>query len=178
VYGESLGARGLEATFGDLAGLLAGTDAALLAGPPHTNPVWREVVAGRDPASPVWRPVHPDPAAGVRFAQRPVELSSRSPHPRVVYLQNASDPVVWWSPELLWREPEWLAGPHGPDVSGAVRWFPVVTFWQVTVDLVRSTRAPSGHGHSYHDCLADAWAALLRPSGWTDEDTVRLRARL
>jgi uncharacterized membrane protein len=172
VYGESLGARGLEVTFGDLAGLLAGTDAALLAGPPYSNPVWQEVVEQRDPGSPVWRP---DRQAGaVRFGQRPADLAGPLP-PRVVYLQNASDPVVWWSPELLWREPEWLAGARGPDVSGAVRWFPVVTFWQVTVDLVASTKVPSGHGHSYQGSVADAWAALIPPPGWTDAATDQLR---
>ena len=183
VYGESLGARGLELTFQDLVGLRAGTDAALLAGPPHTNPIWQELVAQREPDSPVWRPARP---AGetVWFGQSSADLiGAGRPAPEVVYLQNATDPVVWWSPELLWREPEWLAGgsgagARGPDVSGSVRWFPVVTFWQVTVDLVTSTQVPSGHGHSYHGSVADGWAALLAPPGWTGADTARLRAEL
>lgn len=144
VYGESLGARGVEVSFGDLSGLLAGVDAALLAGPPHSNPVWRELAdGGREPEHPLWRP-----------------------HPRVGYLQNATDPVVWWNPELLWRRPAGLP----------TDWLPVVTFWQVTVDLVRSTSAPPGYGHSYQGDIADAWAELAPPAGWTGADTDRLRA--
>ncbi|MPZ26962.1 MAG: hypothetical protein GEV12_11225 [Micromonosporaceae bacterium] len=144
VYGESLGAWGLEAAFEDLDGLLAGTDRAVLAGPPHSNPIWQEVTGDRAPDHPIWQP-----------------------DPRMVYLQNASDPVVAWSPELLWRAPD-----------APVRWLPMVTFWQVTVDLMTSTKAPPGHGHSYQGGIAVAWAELLAPPGWTDADTARLRAEL
>jgi uncharacterized membrane protein len=178
VYGESLGAHGTEAAFGDLDELLAGTDGALLAGPPNTNPIWQDVVGERDPGSPVWQPVY-EGGEAVRFAQGGDDLSAEEgDRPRVVYLQNASDPIVWWSPELLYEKPAWLDGSRGPDVSGAMQWFPVVTFWQVTVDLITSTKAPSGHGHSYHESVADGWAALLAPPGWTDADTARLRPLL
>jgi uncharacterized membrane protein len=176
-YGESLGAHGIETAFGDLADLTADVDAVLLAGPPHSNPIWRRVTDGRDPGSPAWRPVY-DGGELVRFAQRAADLAGGAEPPRVVYLQNASDPIVWWSPELLYRPPEWLNGDRGPDVSDAVRWLPVVTFWQVTVDLVGSTAAAPGHGHSYRGAIVDAWAELVPPPGWSDADTARLRARL
>jgi uncharacterized membrane protein len=176
VYGESLGAHGTEAAFGDLDELLSGVDGALLAGPPHSNPIWREVTGERDAGSPIWQPTY-DEGGAVRFGQYAPDLSGAGSS-RLVYLQNASDPIVWWSPELLYREPEWLDGARGPDVSGAMRWFPVVTFWQVTVDLITSTSAPDGHGHSYHGSIADGWAALVAPPGWTDTDTDRLRAAL
>jgi uncharacterized membrane protein len=176
LYGESLGAHAIEGAFGELEDLVSSVDAAVLAGPPHTSPIWREVTEARDPDSPAWRPVY-DGGGEVRFGQAGADLSAGGP-PRVVYLQNASDPIVWWSPELLYREPEWLEGTRGPDVSAAMRWFPVVTFWQVTVDLVTSTDAPPGHGHSYHGSVADAWAAVVAPEGWTAADTARLRARL
>jgi uncharacterized membrane protein len=177
VYGESLGAHGTEAAFGDLDELLAETDGALLAGPPHTNPIWQQVVDERDPDSPMWQPVY-EGGEAVRFAQAAADLSAEGDRPRVVYLQNASDPIVWWSPELVYRKPAWLDGARGPDVSGAMQWFPVVTFWQVTVDLIMSTKAESGHGHSYHESVADGWAALVAPPGWTDADTGRLRPLL
>lgn len=178
VYGESLGAHGTEAAFGDLDELLAETDGALLAGPPNTNPIWQDVVGERDPDSPVWQPVY-EGGEAVRFAQGADDLSAEpGDQPRVVYLQNASDPIIWWSPELLYRKPAWLDGSRGPDVSGDMQWLPVVTFWQVTVDLVTSTKASSGHGHSYHESVADGWAALLAPPGWTDADTARLRPLL
>jgi uncharacterized membrane protein len=174
VYGESLGAHGIETAFGELEKLVAGTDGALLVGPPHTNPIWRQVTGGRDSGSPVWRPVY-NGGETVGFAQDAGDLSAEGDHPRVLYLQNASDPIVWWSSELLYREPQWLDGARGPDVSAAMRWLPVVTFWQVTVDGITSTMAPPGHGHSYRDSIADAWAALAPPAGWTDADTDRLR---
>lgn len=177
VYGESLGAHATETAFGDLDELLAGTDGALLAGPPHINPIWQEVVGERDPDSPMWQPVYGGGEA-VRFAQASADLSAEGDRPRLIYLQNASDPIVWWSPDLLYDKPEWLDGSRGPDVSGAMQWFPVVTFWQVTVDLITSTKAPSGHGHSYHESVADGWAALVAPPGWTDADTARLRPLL
>src|SRR5690606_36863466 len=92
------------------------------------------------------------------------------------YLQNATDPVVWWSPQLLYQEPAWLEESRGSGVSGAMRWYPLVTFWQVTVDTVTSTTVPPGHGHNYRESIADAWAAMLDPPGWTDGDTARLRS--
>lgn len=175
VYGESLGAYGIERAFGDLESLLAGVDAAVLAGPPHGNPIWEEVIESRDPDSPVWRPVG---AEQVAFMQSGDEPNSTVDDPRVVYLQNATDPIVWWSPDLLYREPAWLDGERGPDVSGAMQWFPAVTFWQVSVDMLTSTKAPAGHGHSYYESLADAWAMLIAPPEWTDADTERLRPLL
>lgn len=177
VYGESLGAHGTEAAFGELSELVAGVDGALLAGAPHSNPIWREVTYARDPDSPVWKPSY-DQGSTVRFVQGSADLAGTADRPQVVYLQNASDPIVWWSPELLYREPEWLDGARGPDVSGAMRWYPVVTFWQVSADMVTSTGVPSGHGHSYRESIADGWAALVAPPGWTDDDTASLRAVL
>jgi uncharacterized membrane protein len=37
---------------------------------------------------------------------------------------------------------------------------------------------PDGHGHTFQADIADAWAAILQPPGWTPEDTLRLRAVL
>jgi len=178
VYGESLGSHGIESAFGDLAGLLAATDGALLVGPPHSNPIWNAVRERGTPEAPPWRPAVT--GAPVSFAAGAGELPvpAGDGGPEVVYLHHASDPVVWWSPELLYREPEWLDGQRGPDVSGRMRWLPVVTFWQVTVDLIRSTKAPPGHGHVYRESIADGWAALVPPPGWTGADTAALRDRL
>jgi uncharacterized membrane protein len=96
--------------------------------------------------------------------------------PRVLFLQNASDPVVWWSPDLLLQRPDWLREPRGPGVSRSMSWYPVVTFWQVTADLVEANRVPPGAGHRYGTLVADAWAAIAPPPGWTATDTGRLRA--
>ena len=50
---------------------------------------------------------------------------------RVLFLQHPSDPIVWWSPDLLFSKPDWLAEPAGTDRTSAMRWYPIVTFWQV-----------------------------------------------
>ena len=56
-----------------------------------------------------------------------------------------------------------------------MRWYPLVTFWQITADLANAERVPPGHGHGYGALVADAWAAVVPPEGWTDADTRRLR---
>jgi uncharacterized membrane protein len=53
VFGESLGAFGVENTYGDLGGLTAMAQGALLIGPVGSNPIWREITARRDPGTPV-----------------------------------------------------------------------------------------------------------------------------
>ncbi len=93
----------------------------------------------------------------------------------MVYLQHASDPVVWWSPNLLLHAPDWLREPRGADVSPSMRWLPWVTFWQVSADLAFSTGVPDGHGHVYKAEYVDAWAAVAQPDGWTTQDTGHLR---
>jgi uncharacterized membrane protein len=54
---------------------------------------------------------------------------------RMAYLQYASDPLTFFSVRLLYREPEWMRDPRGPDVSPALRWFPVVTMLQLAADM-------------------------------------------
>ena len=93
-------------------------------------------------------------------------------------MQNSSDPVVYWNPNVLWKKPQWLSGERGPDVTPAMQWYPVVTFWQTTVDAVFANKVPTGHGHVYKSGAVDGWAALAPPPGWTVGDTVRLRALL
>lgn len=93
----------------------------------------------------------------------------------MVYLQNASDPVVWWSSDLFLHRPQWLEAPLGPDITPAIRWFPVVTFWQTSVDMAVSYGVEAPHGHRYGAGPVDGWAAIVPREGWTGEDTERLR---
>src|SRR5205807_1983064 len=118
VFGESLGAFGGSAAFSDIADLLARTDGALFAGPPNSTELWRTLTNERAAGSPERLPIYGD-GQTVRFAAsgsdlRPADGSLRAP--RIVFLQHASDPIVWWSPKLIWREPDWLREPRGPDV--------------------------------------------------------------
>ncbi|MGY1695627.1 alpha/beta hydrolase [Geodermatophilus sp. SYSU D00814] len=178
VFGESLGTFGGEAAFSGLADVENRTDGVVWAGPPNVNELWRGLVADREEGSPEWLPVYEE-GRTVRFADEAPDLGAPEgpwEDPRVVYLQNASDPIVWWSPRLLSERPDWLRGERGPDVSDDVVWLPFVTFWQVTADLVFSTGVPDGHGHKYQADYVDAWAQVAQPPGWTDADTDRLRS--
>ncbi|WP_234102052.1 DNA polymerase III subunit gamma and tau [Streptomyces venezuelae] len=179
VTGESLGAYAVEASFEGADDLLASTDGALLMGAPNFSPISREIRRDRDPGSPVWRPQYRG-GTRIRFAQFPetdlARPASAWGHPRAVYLQNASDPVVWWSPDLLLSRPAWLDEPLGPDITPEISWFPFVAFWQTSVDMAVSYGVDAPHGHRYGAGAVDGWAAVLPPPGWTDADTRRLRA--
>lgn len=178
VFGESLGAFGAEAAFSGVDDIRNRTDGMLLVGPPNSSPLWSEFVSERDPGTDEVLPIYED-GTTVRFAGRPADLSappSRWDFPRVVYLQHASDPVVWWSPRLALNRPAWLTEKRGRDVLPSMRWYPFVTFWQLTADLVYSLDVPPGHGHDYGTEEVDAWAEIAPPAGWTDQDTARLKA--
>ncbi|MFD4431748.1 alpha/beta-hydrolase family protein, partial [Nocardia sp. NPDC058497] len=180
VFGESLGSFGGEAAFAGIQDMAARTDGVLFVGPTATNPVWRDATARRDPGSPQWLPIYRD-GHTVRFiADAPDLARPDAPwgSPKVVYLQHASDPITWWTPQLLFQKPDWLREERGPDVLPSTRWIPVVTFLQVSADMAVSTDVPDGHGHTFHADIADAWAAILSPAGWTPADTERLRAIL
>jgi uncharacterized membrane protein len=177
VFGESLGTFGGEAAFSGLADIVNRTDGVLWAGPPNFNELWRQLVADRESGSPEWRPVVDD-GRTARFADEPGDLKQPAgtwQTPRLAYLQNASDPIVWWTPQLILNHPDWLRGTRGPDVSQSMVWIPFVTFWQVTADLVFAVNVPDGHGHKYSADYADGWADVAQPPGWTDADTQRLR---
>jgi uncharacterized membrane protein len=176
VFGESLGSLGSEAAFRDLDDLRARTDGALWLGPTNANPLWRRLEAGREPGTPEVLPIYGEGTA-VRFASRPDDLARPPdswPPPRVVYIQNPSDPVTWWSPGLLFAEPDWLKEPPGYDVQPTMRWFPVVTFLQVTADLALAQRARVAHGHYFHGATVAGWAAVTQPPGWTPARSVEL----
>nr|MCH9815434.1 alpha/beta-hydrolase family protein [Actinomycetes bacterium] len=87
-------------------------------------------------------------------------------------------PITWWNPDLLFSKPDWLREPRGYDVLSSVRWIPVVTFLQVSADMAIAVDVPDGHGHRYEKNVANAWAAVLQPPGWTPEKTERLRGLL
>jgi uncharacterized membrane protein len=59
-----------------------------------------------------------------------------------------------------------------------MRWYPIVTFWQVSADLTDADRVPVGHGHHYGERALDGWVAVAPPDGWTPADTDRVRRAL
>lgn len=179
VFGESLGAYGSSSTFADLQEVLDQTDGALWQGPPNASPFWQHYTDQRDPGSREVQPVY-DNGLHLRWANEPSALSLPSTWqaPRAVFLQNASDPVVWWSPQVLIHRPQWMAQPRGPGVLDWVPWLPVVTFAGLTGDMINSQGVPAGHGHVYGTDPVYAWAAILQRPGWTAQDSDRLAAAL
>ena len=182
VFGESLGSFGTESAFTSPRNLLSNVDGAVLVGPTFVNPLHGRLTRDRDPGSPVWRPVV-NGGQSVRFAVAPSDLTDVALYPegkdwtepRVVYLQNSSDPITYFDPALLVSKPAWLEGERGPDVSDDMIWMPVVTFWQVAADMAFSMGVPAGHGHRYGANVVDGWVQIFAPSEWSDADTAALR---
>lgn len=179
VYGESLGSQGSEEAFEGLADLRDKVDGALWVGPPNSNRLWRQFVDRRDPGSPEVAPVYADGLV-VRFADDASDLGPADTWraPRIAYLQHPSDPIVWWSADLIFTRPDWLREPRGADVSTQMRWAPFVTFWQVTADLTNAQGVVDGHGHRYGTLVLDGWLAVAAPPGVTPEEVERIRMSL
>jgi uncharacterized membrane protein len=181
VVGESLGSYGAENAFSGEYDMRNRTGGAVFAGPPEFNTLYREFVSDRDEGS---REIAPEYRDGrtVRFTDDPGQAIAPATEPwdgpRVLYLLHASDPVVWWTPELMYARPTWLEQQRGDDVVDAMRWIPFVTFWQVTADLPFATNVPDGHGHVYRSQYVDAWAHVLQPPDWDADRAEQLRALL
>lgn len=184
LYGESLGSMAGQGAFDWLPDISRmGFSSVLWVGPPNASPLWRAITQRRDPRTPEVEPRY-DNGRTVRFSQGTdaARILSDTKAPwegtRVLFLQHPSDPVVWWSPDLLFTRPDWLQEPPGHDRTASMRWYPIVTFLQVFADLTNAQSVPHGHGHNYGEFVLDGWAAVAPPQGWTPEDTERIRTAL
>ena len=178
VAGESLGTFGAEAAFTGENDLANRTSGALFAGPPNFNTLFREFTDHRDPGSPEVQPIYQD-GRTVRFSNDPTTGIPPAGQPwagsRILYMMHPSDPIVWWSPHLIFSEPSWISEPPGKDVLKTIFWVPFVTFWEVTADLPFSTGVPPGHGHKYTAEYVDGWNAVMHPAGLTGQQLASLR---
>ena len=180
VFGESLGSFGAEAAFSGEYDLNNRTSGALFVGPPNFNPMYRGFIDDRDSGSREIEPVYRDGRI-IRFttrAERPPPQDRPWPDSRVLYLQHASDPVTWWSTDLLLSRPDWLEEPRGDDVPDGMRWMPLVTFLQVSGDLAAAFSTQPAHGHNFSGEHAAAWVNIVQPDDWSPEITARLRRAL
>ncbi len=181
LFGLSLGALNSErsADVWDIVG--DPIHGALWSGPPFRSDTWQWVTAQRDRGTPAWLPVFRDGAV-VRFTNQHNTLADHDAEwgPfRIVYLQYASDPITFFEPRSVYREPQWMSGPRGPDVSPSLRWFPVVTTLQLAADIAAAETAPIGYGHAYAtEHYIDAWHALTEPDGWDALEIERLKAEI
>lgn len=180
LYGLSLGALSSEQSAELFEVIGDPYQGALWAGPPFPSRIWRKMTADRNPGTPAWLPRFRD-GSYVRFTSQKNVLPEAGDHwgpMRIVYLQYASDPVTFYDPYSLYRQPAWMAVPRGPDVSPDFQWYPVVTFLQLTLDMAMATTAPMGLGHVYAgEHYIDPWIAVTDVQDWNDADIARLKEK-
>ncbi|WP_206028514.1 alpha/beta hydrolase [Thalassoroseus pseudoceratinae] len=177
VHGLSLGALGAEGSADVYTIFEDPIQGAVFSGTPFPSVRWQQLVRTRNEGSPIWLPKFRDSRL-VRFTSQKNALEPEKAWGplRVAYIQYASDPMVWFSPELAWRQPDWLIGKRGPDVSPQLRWYPIVTFLQAAYDMPMATSVPLGFGHNYSpSSYIDAWNAVTTPNDWTEEMSQRLK---
>jgi uncharacterized membrane protein len=181
LYGLSLGALSSELSTELFEVLGDPYHGALWSGPPFQSSGWRSITNRRNPGTPEWLPRCRD-GSFVRFTsqENALDIPDAKWGPlRIVYLQYASDPITFFDYHSLYREPDWMKAPRGPDVSPELRWYPVVTFLQLALDMAMGTTTPMGYGHVYApEHHVDAWMEVTNVQGWTPADVERLKAKL
>lgn len=181
LHGLSLGAMNSDLSADLFQVIRDPFDGAFWAGPPFTARSWSQLTARREADSPAWLPRFRDGAV-VRFTAQENHLHDFETEwgpPRIAFLQYASDPITFFEPQSLYRPPEWMNDPRGPDVSPRLEWYPVVTFLQLTLDMMTATVTPMGHGHVFAPGhYIDGWVGVTEPEGWDAADIARLDAML
>jgi uncharacterized membrane protein len=154
-------------------------DGAFWAGPPFPSAFWNYVQNQRNPGTP-W--VLPEIGDGslIRYASHTADASEAAAgwgDMRIVFLQYSSDPVVFYDPRSLWRAPPWMRDPPAEDMTDNFIFMPIVTQFQLALDMALSFGAPPGHGHAYYarDYI-EPWVQVTAPADWSNEDTARLMA--
>ncbi|MEO0989774.1 MAG: alpha/beta-hydrolase family protein [Pseudomonadota bacterium] len=152
---------------------------ALWAGPPFSSSFWNYVQNERNEGSPWVLPTVGDGSL-VRYASHYADASEATSEwgdMRIVFLQYSSDPIVFYDPASLWRAPPWMNDPPAPDASERMSFIPIVTQFQLAVDMALAFGAPGGHGHAYFaQDYSVPWVEVSAPENWSDADTARLKA--
>lgn len=181
--GESLGAYGGNDMFAWPEQMLSQVAGAVWTGTPAFSRTRAALTTERALGSTAVNPVVSG-GRHFRFASRPAELTQDQyghglgdwSTPRVVYLQHESDPVAWWSTDLLFATPDWLRETRVGGPMSQMSWIPLVTFFQVTADMAMSNTVPGGFGHRYtEDDTVPAWAAVLGLDPQADYSAIRSR---
>ncbi|MDT6941915.1 alpha/beta-hydrolase family protein [Brucella pseudogrignonensis] len=181
LYGLSLGAMNSEKSVALFEMLEDPINGALWAGPPFPSRDWKLLTRDRNEGTPEWLPVFRD-GAFARFMNQKGEAPGNGDRwgpLRIVYLQYASDAVVFFDSHALYRQPEWMNTPRGFDVSPKLRWYPVVTMLQLALDMAFATTTPMGYGHVYApEDYVNAWIDVADVDGWNEAQINRLKQYL
>ncbi|MEX0616655.1 MAG: alpha/beta-hydrolase family protein [Candidatus Woykebacteria bacterium] len=160
VYGESLGSLGSQEMFQNTPqrNLVNEVDGALWVGSPASGPLWSafglaELYSGGESSLVRVEPHSRDLTSN---------LSSWGP-PRLAFLFNSTDPIVWSNPLVIYKFPRWLKEPRFPEVSKEARWLPLLTFGHMWFELFSAKNLPSGIGHNYDQEIPCAIANVVQP---------------
>jgi len=178
VHGLSQGAFNSQTTLPLLDMLGDPIAGGLWAGSPFISPFWQRVRDERHPDSPAWRPVYGNSSLARVLNQDGAGREIDAPWGpiRFVFLNYPSDAIVQFSFASAWRRPDWMRDPRPPDVAPEFRWYPLVTMFQLALDMVIALQVP-GFGHYYHaPDYIEAWAELVEPAGWSDARAAELKA--
>ncbi|MDX1765447.1 MAG: alpha/beta-hydrolase family protein [Candidatus Saccharimonadales bacterium] len=176
VYGESLGSMGSQSFFVDknIDDFDDYIDGAVWVGSPSASRLWTELRAGADKTNGA-------PIVGegeiVRFGTSSMEMTSLKTNwgdTRIALLYNNTDPVVWYSAQLAFTQPEWLMPPYPEGISDRMRWKPLLTMTQIIIELGPSGSMPSGVGHTYDEEIPRVFAEVLQGGAWGKFQTDQL----
>ena len=164
IYGESLCSMGSQEIFADtsLEGITRSIDGALWVGSPASGPLWSSF--GLPQIFKKTR-TNGDHSGAVRVAAHAADLLNVPENwgpSRVAFLYNATDPVVWFTPRLLYQQPEWLNQPRPPELRKDTRWWPLLTFGHIWFELFSAKNMPSGVGHNYDKEIPCAVANVIQ----------------
>jgi len=181
LHGLSLGAMNSEKSVELFETIGDPFNGALWSGPPFGSRLWRSLTVGRNAGSPAWLPEFRDGRV-VRFMNQSggtVPAEAPWDPTRIVYLQYASDAVTFFDFRDFYRQPSWLEGRRGPDVSPKLRWYPIVTALQLALDMAVATTTPIGFGHVYApEHYIDAWLAVTDVRNWSKDELMALKLHL
>jgi uncharacterized membrane protein len=178
LYGLSLGALGAETSI-ELSTFVSDPfQGAVLVGAPFMSTLSPLIMRNRNLGSSQWLPIIKD-SSFVRFTnqENALDIPEAQWGPiRIAYIQYASDPMVFMSQDLYWREPDWLKEERATDVLTTLRWYPLVTFVQLLFDLPMADRIDRGNAHNYAArSYIDAWIEVTDPEGWDAGAVQRLK---
>lgn len=179
LFGLSQGAFNSQATLPILDLFADPINGAVWAGSPFFSRFWSTVRDRKAPGSPAWRPRYGNGSL-VRVMNQDGADPAYQGVPwgptRLVFLNYGSDPIVAFTTAVGVHPPAWLDKPRAPDVPPELRWYPLVTMFQLALDSAISLDVPR-HGHFYvAQDYVDAWGEAAAPPDWSPERAAALKA--
>lgn len=176
LFGESLGAFGSQSAWpagSSPAQVTKDISHVVWVGPPAESRLWKQWQTDRT-AGPAWQPVIDGGDIARTFINN-TELVQAPPltGPAITFSAHPNDPVVYWSPDLLFSRPAWIDPPLGPGVDPHIRYFPIITYLSLGMDLI-SGGGPPEVGHNYSGDIGPAIALTVNPPGWSPEKTAAM----